>query len=460
VGQGAVDFTVPVELQQDQYVQFISQLRKSVCELHGKKLVFRTWDTSGFTPLSPARLHPSLGYYMNVTSRISTHPNLIFSIKHTALDFWRFVGNNPTLTAGGHKQLIEVECAREYEGKGSMTNYIAEGVIDGFSEFGIDRRGISKIAGHANIVGLWLWTSGGGWSGPHVGTQTLWPLANALTLGTWWTHNTVIGADHQSPVTETQAFVMNCERDIVQSTSSAAKNDCMKIHKLAILSQDAVLYMHYCSAYDGSLQAQGSQVNGCGTVSCMPTNNWLRDDRMGGLKMLGNPKGNYGNAGAIYWLWLHNKTTISILEKHNAVVLWRKIVDLSKSVKSGSTALRTELTTTATYGSRLSEVIYAGWSVMIIGYGCVTNLVCNKTALRQAIVQYGRATTQYNNTLQTLPTAASPYITAYEGLNESTGRSTWAPGLDVSVDSFRHLTAAKTDDSRCNTAYAADVHMG
>lgn len=52
-----------------------------------------------------------------MTSAVEPHPSLIFSIKHVALDFWRWVGFNPSLTKGVHKQIVEVECAREYEGR-------------------------------------------------------------------------------------------------------------------------------------------------------------------------------------------------------------------------------------------------------------------------------------------------------------------------------------------------------
>ena len=41
----------------------------------------------------------------------------------------------------------------------------------------------------------------------------------------------------------------------------------------------------------------------------MPTNNWLRDDRLAGLQLLGKKDGNYGNAGAIYWLYSSNATS-------------------------------------------------------------------------------------------------------------------------------------------------------
>ena len=121
-GDGAVDYALPVSEQIAQYVKLISWLRDLICVKHGKILVFRTWDTAGFIPASPPRFHGDLSYYLNVTNAVDPHPLLYFSIKHTMLDYWRYVRFNPTLNHGQHAQIIEVECEREYEGKGAHLN--------------------------------------------------------------------------------------------------------------------------------------------------------------------------------------------------------------------------------------------------------------------------------------------------------------------------------------------------
>jgi hypothetical protein len=133
-GSTAVDFALPVVKQQAQYVKLIRFLRRVVCVKHGRYLVFRTWDTAGFTVQDPMRFHGSLQYYLNVTEQIEAHKLLYFSVKHTRLDFWRYTQFNPVLNAGSHAQVIEVESEREYEGKGAHPNYVASGIIDGFPE--------------------------------------------------------------------------------------------------------------------------------------------------------------------------------------------------------------------------------------------------------------------------------------------------------------------------------------
>lgn len=63
--------------------------------------------------------------------RVEPHPNLLVAVKHTQLDYWRTVPFNPTIGIGHHRQIIEVQCQREYEGKGAYPNYVGQGVING-----------------------------------------------------------------------------------------------------------------------------------------------------------------------------------------------------------------------------------------------------------------------------------------------------------------------------------------
>lgn len=56
--------------------------------------------------------HPSVvlhspAFYLSVTNAVAPHPRLVFSIKHTALDFWRRIALNPTLGIGQHQQVVE-----------------------------------------------------------------------------------------------------------------------------------------------------------------------------------------------------------------------------------------------------------------------------------------------------------------------------------------------------------------
>ena len=69
---------------------------------------------------------------------------------------------NRQVGIGKHAQIVEIECQREYEGKGAFPNYIMDGVIDGFVE-NSPRVGLNHIiANSSNVKGIWTWSRGGG----------------------------------------------------------------------------------------------------------------------------------------------------------------------------------------------------------------------------------------------------------------------------------------------------------
>lgn len=146
------------------------------------KLVFyRTWSFDGFAK--------DPDYYLEVTDPIAPHPNLVFSVKHTAGDFLRTYAFNPTLTLGSHPQIVEVQCQREYEGKGAHPDYVLNGVIDGFEEYGSTTgpRGLADIADHPTFQGLWTWSRGEAGAAPTSRTRcgasstSTWPPAGRRT---------------------------------------------------------------------------------------------------------------------------------------------------------------------------------------------------------------------------------------------------------------------------------------
>jgi len=145
------------------HVKLISLLKEVVCEKYNKKIFYRTWGFGG--------MHDDPAYYLDVVNQIQPHQNLIFSIKHTRGDYHRTYDFNPTLTLGKHQQIIEVQCQREYEGKGAYPNYIANGLINGFEEYESYKpqkgyKSLDEIKNNPNIVGVWTWSRGGGWVGP------------------------------------------------------------------------------------------------------------------------------------------------------------------------------------------------------------------------------------------------------------------------------------------------------
>lgn len=157
----------------ESHIKLINLLRQEVCVKRNKMIFYRTWASGGMDQ------KPEV--YLNVTNRIKPHPNLVFMIKHTKGDYQRTFNFNPTLGIGKHPQVVEVQCQREYEGKGAYPNYIAEGVINGFEEYTNGSRpqpgnkSLNDIKDNPNFRGVWTWSRGGGWIGPYI-TNELWPL--------------------------------------------------------------------------------------------------------------------------------------------------------------------------------------------------------------------------------------------------------------------------------------------
>ncbi|EDQ84193.1 uncharacterized protein MONBRDRAFT_30494 [Monosiga brevicollis MX1] len=385
-GNEAVNFSAPFDVQQADYVLLIRILKAAFVEKR-------------FAPSSPKRFHSSLAYYLNVTNQITPHPKLIFSIKHVMLDFWPYVAFNPTLAQGAHQQIVEVECAREYEGKGAFPNYIGHGVINRWAEV-LDGQGLKDVVNSSLITGLWLWSSGGGWGGvPKVGVHELWPLMNTLVILRWWRNNT-------SPIpglSADEAFLATCTEDL----GMAAKG-CPSLLTAAVASQEAVLQMRYCQPYDASLLNQ-----------YMPTNNWFRDDRMGGYDQLN---------GLTYE---HELLEQAVAEKQAATATWARIQSLiGAGTANVTTGWAPFFRDSAKYGALLSHIIAAGNQT---GH-------FNVTGLTAAVREYDAARSAYQEFLDEMGSAvASPMYPYYEDVDGHNNNVTHAPGLNASVDLFRRI---------------------
>ncbi len=183
----------PVRTIED-HIVFINILREEICVKRNKKLFYRTWDF-GYS------FHNNGEFYLKVTDAIEPHPNLIFSIKYPQNDFLRMSNFNPALGKGKHQQLVEAQSAMEAYGKGAHPYYTAGSVIDGFPEtkylisFWQNKRtetlnpagamrGIKELISTGKLVGVWTWSSGGGWQGPYL-KSTIWKDLNSYVISNW-----------------------------------------------------------------------------------------------------------------------------------------------------------------------------------------------------------------------------------------------------------------------------------
>ena len=129
--------------------RMIEETREIVVDEFGRTLIWRTWD------LGNDGFHANPKVYDRVLAGLPDRKGLIFAIKHTQTDFWRYNDFNPMIGRGGVDQIVEFQCAREYEGKGAFPNYT-----------GPLFAGDMVKAAAAGVKGVWIWDFAGGWGGP------------------------------------------------------------------------------------------------------------------------------------------------------------------------------------------------------------------------------------------------------------------------------------------------------
>ena len=329
----------PVRHGMDDHVTLINLLRDEVCQRLGKKLFYRTWDMG--------QLHSLPKHYLAVTDKVKPHPNLCFSIKHTMTDFWRSGINNarpdldsidtywleesgkygvpfnPTLGIGKHRQIVEVQCQREYEGKGSHPDYIARGVIDGFSELASTPHPhcLSDMRDGNHLKGIWTWSRGGGWGGPYISNE-FWIDLNARVLALW---------ANNPEMTEEECFnQFALERGL-------PADQLPMFRRMCLLSEDGVLKGQY-SSFGGSFV------------------NWTRDDSMTGDAF----QGSYLDK-----IIADGNADLYLKEKHEAVEIWREIERLGRSLHFSSEADNEFIAVSCTYGRIKYEILATAWEIML-----------------------------------------------------------------------------------------------
>lgn len=322
------------------HVTLINILREEVCVKLNRKIFYRTWDFGQF--------HSIPKYYLDITSRVQPHSNLLFSIKHTTTDFWRGaitqgipdynhrdnywiyetskLGNpfNPTIGIGQHKQIVEVQCQREYEGKASHVNYIAAGVINGFPEYKDADMPypycLNHLKANSKIQGVWTWTRGGGWGGPYPANE-FWIELNAYVLAQW------ANGKHSS---EEEAFRMFALK------KGLNPRDINKFHKLCLLSLDGVMMGQYS-------KMGGTWVN------------WTRDASIFDGTQIGFMRDivKQGNA--------HKYSK----EKHEAVKIWRRIKRIAQQLRFANPQLSLFVRNSCTYALLKYAFFADAWDVLM-----------------------------------------------------------------------------------------------
>jgi len=277
-------------------------LREEVCVNLNKKVFFRSWmsfDTDSKK-------------YLRVSDGVEPHPNLAVVVKHCEGDFHRGNPFSKVLGIGRHSQLVEVQCQREYEGKGAYPNYIAHGVIEGFEEH--QGQSLRKLwSSNPLIIGMSTWSRGGGWEGPYLSNE-LWCDLNVYVLAKW----TVTPSR-----TEEEIFGEYCSKVLKLNAADAAK-----FRRLCFLSADAI--------YRGKRSTQ-NDIDGW----------WTRDEYIARPPL---PK----DAA---------KRQRILEEKDASVRMWSEIVTLAKEIQFPDHTIKEYVVTSSEYGLDLFRIYRAGFQL-------------------------------------------------------------------------------------------------
>lgn len=346
--QGAIDH---IEDAEKTIIPLMQILREEICVKRNKMLVFRTWRS----------FDEKLDTYEAVSAAIAPHPNLVFSVKHCEGDFHRANPFSKVIGAGRHPQIIEVQCAREYEGKGAYPNYVAHGVIEGFEEHAhMPAESISSIRQFANqkaelYAGIWTWTRGGGWEGPYIKNE-LWPDLNAWVMAQWAKDPT-----QSEEVVFTRYALERLHLKLA---------DVPTFRKLCLLSAEAV-------------------VRGRNTTHGDMLRFWTRDEGIGWPQLR---KGHYDRI---------------LNQKDEAVAKWKTIVELAKSIEWADNKTRQHVISSCYYGLHLYEIYRA------VVHVAVAEKRGDTTAIKKWIQVYDQAWTRYNQLSKTYPMISTLYTQAY-----------------------------------------------
>lgn len=361
VGNGAIPYG-DKEQEKKYFVELINFLREEICVKHNKFLVFRTWDCY------PDRFHANVQYYLDVTNQIETHDNLIFSIKHTALDFWRRVKFNPCIGLGKHRQVIEVQCQREYEGKGAYPMYVMGGVINSFPELK-EAKGLEDVKDHPLVCGIYAWSRGGGWYGPYIQNE-FWCDLNAYIIGKY---------GNNSQRTERDIFLEYAKEKIDMNEENAEK-----FYALCQKIPEAVLRGRYIEAYDSHLNEE-----------IMPSELWLRDDRMAGMRQLN-----------VMFEYLEQNGLLqdAMEERETAIELWKEIQEDFKEIHISDSGLREFIDNSIEYAIRFFTITKINFQIFA---------KCRKQESVKALLkEYDEAWLNFKE-LESRPQASSSYCEQY-----------------------------------------------
>lgn len=334
------------------HLLLMNYLRDEICVKLDKEIIYRTWGFGAF------QNNPST--YLTISDKLEPHKNFYFAIKHTAGDFHRTVGFNQCLNIGKHQQIVEVQAAREYEGKGAFPNYIGDGVINGYEEYdwsmsASENQSLRDVINVKDtlVKGMWTWSRGGGWAGPYISgpgypnsnqndpyhdrTDGSIPVPNGSEM--WDDLNAYVVTQWAKDTSRTdKEIAMQYATDIL----GMSQKDAESFYDLLIKSARAVLLG----------RARDNDRYGVNVW-------WFRDEGI-------NPGNFWGNINSAY---NNNAIDVMLAEKNECVQLWDEMLKIANGleetghllpdaqVTGSTTTVKDYIVMTVEYGRYLFDIV-------------------------------------------------------------------------------------------------------
>ena len=383
-----------------------------------RDMIYRTWGFSGFQN-DPKE-------YLSISEEIPTNDHLYFCIKHSTGDFHRTVAFNQTIGIGKHQQIVEVQAAREYEGKGAYPNYIADGVINGFEEYEWQMdsetqktclRDVINTQEHPQIKGIWTWSRGGGWNGPYingvngiVGDHTSDNQEVVIKDGSemWNDLNTYVVTQWAKDTSKTDKYYV---KEYAKKYLGMDEADAENFYRLCILSSRAVLLGRARDTESYSVDTW-----------------WTRDQNINPGKMKNNINKAVGHRDEM------------LAEKAECTALWQEMIDIASSFKTEAKLIdspvkvKDYITTTCKYGYYFFAITeQMNIAAMEAKVGGKSEASIKKIAA--AVAKYDRLWEEWEELYKTAP--GCPSLFAKENRSYSLVGYSGNTGLDGFMDDYR-----------------------
>ena len=392
-GQMICDRAVPrgSDLYVSRMQRLINETRAIVVDECGRKLIWRTWD------LGNDGFHASAPLYDRILAGVTRRNGLIFAVKFTQTDYWRYNDFNPCIGRGSVDQIIEFQCAREYEGKGAFPNYV-----------GPEHAAAMRKAQALGAKGAWIWDFGGGWGGPKLASDR-WARLNIEATAK-------LAQDPQAdPLKLAEAW----------AAKEFGEKAAPKVAAMLMLSPKCVLKFQYVAPYARKHSGW------------LPSRNLMRDDII---------RGQNGDESSLRRLYEDSKDALdeALTEKSEAVAITKQMRELFESarediVRDRGQNVYDEAHNSLLYMEALADVMrhyicgmfqYYAWK----DAGTIDIAIKARDELRQ----WNTAWTHYQEDIGKLKGIA----TLYRSLTSQDAKSTRGAMADTCENALTELTVA------------------